>query len=273
MKFFRLFFLCATFVTSFAIAQGEMPKGSVAVVNGKTISESYFAEQLSAAISQGLQNDKQLRVSLLNDLVSIELMAQDAITSKLDSTPEFKNQMDRVRQSLLAELAFLNFMKNNSITEVDLKSEYDAQVKSLGDTTHLKEYRLSQILLPNEIVAKDAIARLKKEPFSKVAIDMSIDKSKSVGGDMGWFLPNQLLPELFQAIINKNKGVVVEFPIKTQNGWHILKIEDKRSYKLPSYEESKDLLRKTLIQRKRNDYLEKLIKTSKISIKDLNEQQ
>ncbi len=264
MKKIKSIGLLIVMFSSFAIAQ-SLPKGAVAVVNGKNISEALFEQNIKANLAQGLKDSSELRATLLNELINRELMAQDASKKSLDSGSEFKLQLEQLRHNLLAELALNDFFTKNPIKEEQLKTEYDLQVKALGDGVNLQQYKLAQILVADEATAKTVIARLKKDSFDKVAKDLSIDESKVRGGDLGWVLPSQILPALANVMVNLNKGSVTVAPIQTQNGWHILRVEDKRAFKVPSYEESKDRVRMGLIQKMRNEYLAQLRKDAKIT--------
>jgi peptidyl-prolyl cis-trans isomerase C len=146
-----------------------------------------------------------------------------------------------------------------------LKTEYELQVKALGEGVTLQQYKLAQILVKDEASAKAVMARLKKESFDKVAKEVSIDESKVRGGDLGWVLPSQILPALANVMVNLNKGSVAVAPIQTSNGWHILKVDDKRAFKVPSFDESKDRVRMGLMQKMRNDYITQLRNDAKIN--------
>ena len=120
-------------------------------------------------------------------------------------------------------------------------------------------------MLSTEDEAKAVINRLKKEPFEKVAFEKSIDATnKAKGGDMGWVLSNQILPAISTVVRNVPKGSVAPFPVQTSNGWHVFRVNDKRPYKLPSFEDSKNNLRIAILQQKRNEFLTQLRQSSKI---------
>lgn len=248
-----------------ALAQSSLPKDVAAQVNGKAISQALFDQNIKANLAQGMKDTPELRKVLLDELINRELLAQDASKKGLDATPEVKMQLEQLRHNAVAELALSDFFKKNPINESQLKAEYDAQVKALGDVSAMQQYKLSQILLLDEATAKTAMARLKKESFDKVAKELSKDQSGARGGDLGWVLPNQIIPALANVMVNLNKGAVSATPIQTQNGWHIIKLEDKRAFKIPSFEESKERLQMSLVQKMRNDYLAQLRKDAKIN--------
>lgn len=262
ISIFTLFFF--TVITT-VHAQANLPKGAVAVVNGKQISETLLEQNVRNNVSQGVKDSPELRQALVAELVNRELLAQDAAKKSLDSSADAKLQFDQLKQNFLADLALKEYFSKIQITEEQLKTEYDAQLKVLGDASSLQQYKLYQILLADEESAKKAIARLKRESFDKVAKDLSIDEAKNRGGEIGWVLPNQVLPAISNVMVNLAKGSVSVAPIQSPNGWHIIKIEDKRSFKVPSFEESKDRVRVALIQKMRNDYIMQLRKDAKIN--------
>lgn len=246
-------------------AQNNLPKDVVAVVNGKSISQAVLDQNVNVNKAQGMKDTPELRKALVDELVNRELLAQDARKKKLDSASEVQIQLEQLRQNALAELALTDYFKKNPITENQLKTEYELQVKALGDISTLQQYKVSQILLLDEATAKVAMNRLKKESFDKLAKELSKDQSGSRGGDLGWVLPNQIIPALANVMVNLNKGSISAAPIQTQNGWHILKLDNKRPFKMPSFEESKERVTMSLVQKMRNDYLMQLRKDAKIN--------
>lgn len=164
----------------------------------------------------------------------------------------------------MADLAINDFLKSKSVTEQQLNAEYQSQIQALGDTSNLQQYKIRQILLSKESDARTVLNRLKKESFEKVAQEVSIDASRERGGDLGWVLPNQVIPTISNVMENINKGSTSLAPIQTNNGWHIIRVDDKRAFIVPSYEESKERVRFSLLQKMRADYIAQLRKDAKI---------
>ena len=257
-------FLMGIFLGSTVMAQSSLPKDVVAVVNGKNISAAVLEKSVQATVSKGVKDSPELRAGLLSELINRELLVQDSIKKNLDDDAEFKSQLEQVRQNLLADLVLNKHLAKNPINDQQLKAEYDSQVRALGDSSELQQYKIRQILVSKESDARQALNRLKKESFEKVAKEVSIDASRDNGGDLGWVLPNQVIPSISNVMVNLNKGSTSQAPIRTNSGWHIIRVEDKRAFKVPSYEESKERVRVSLLQKMRAEYIAQLRKEAKI---------
>jgi peptidyl-prolyl cis-trans isomerase C len=247
-----------------AEAQVSLPKDVVAIVNGKQISAKLLDQNIKANTAQGLNDSQELRKALTDELINRELLAQAAQKKNLHNDPEVQLQLEQLQKNLLADLATNDYLKNKSITEDQLKSEYQLQIQALGDTRSMQQYKIRQILLSNESDARTVLNRLKKESFEKVAQEVSIDTSRDRGGDLGWVLPNQVIPIISNVMVNLNKGNISQAPIQTNNGWHIIRVDDKRPFKVPAYEESKDRVRISLLQKMRAEYIAQLRQDAKI---------
>jgi hypothetical protein len=110
-------------------------------------------------------------------------------------------------------------------------------------------------------------SNLNNPHFANLAKDKSLDNSKQNGGSLGWLLPNQLIPPLANVVVNLNKGAVSAAPIATSVGWQLIKLEDKRKFQPPTFEESKPLLLRSLQANQQNEYVQKLVKAAKVEDK------
>lgn len=264
IAFQLLTFTFLSSITWCAFAQSDLPKGVVAVVNGKTLSTALLDQNIQTNIAQGLSDTPELRKALVEELVNRELLAQDALKKDLDGDPIVKLQLEQVKKNLLADVAFNHFVSKQTITEDQLKLEYDNQIKALEVTGNVQQYKIAQILVASKEKSSEVIMRLKKEPFDKLARELSIDASRANGGELGWILPNQIIPAISNVMVNMAKGSTSATAIQTNAGWHIIKVEDKRPFKIPSYAESKDRIRLSLIQQMRYNYIQELRKSAKI---------
>lgn len=255
---------CLSIYAVSSIAQSDLPKGVVAIVNGKALSAPLLEQNVQTNIAQGLSDSPELRKALIEELINRELLAQDALKKDLDNDPLVKLQLEQLRKNLLADIAFNHYASKQTLTEEQLKLEYDNQIKALGAIGNVQQYKISQILLPSKEKANEVLTRLKKEPFDKVAKEVSIDASRVNGGDLGWVLPNQIIPIISNVMVNMGRGSISASPIQTQNGWHIIKLEDKRPFKIPSYADSKERIRLSLVQQMRYNYIQELRKSAKI---------
>ena len=140
--------------------------------------------------------------------INRELLAQDAAKQGLDKTAEARQQLNQARQNALIELALADNRQKNLVSDTSVRSEYDRQIASLGNTSALQQYKLPQ--------------------------EKSIDSSKTRDGDLGWMLSNQVSP----AIAPLGKNISMTTPIQVESGWGIVKVEDRRCYELPTFSQS-----------------------------------
>lgn len=235
---------------------GNAQSAVMATVNGVAIPESLLEQNVRANVAQGQRDTPELRQVLKEELISREILAQEAAKLGLDKTAEAKAQLAQLRQTLLVELLLNDNLKKNPVTDVKIKAEYDRRVEALKNE---EEYKVGLIVTQTESEAKAILARLNKgEPFDKIATEQSIDPSKTRGGDVGWVLPAQILPAISNVLVNLKKGSIAVAPIRTQAGWNIIKLEDKRAYQPPSLNNARNDIRQALIQQQRADLVKKL---------------
>ncbi len=240
-----------------AKGQGEV----VATVNGESITEGELNDYKSARPDGARMEDQK---ALLDELITQKVIYQDALRHKLDKDPEVLRELELVRTRVLASAAVRKAMKDNPVTEEQLRAEYDL----LKDRMVAPEYKASHILVKEEDLARKIIEQLNKgADFAQLAKEHSTDTSSQNGGDLGWFNPQQMVPPFSQAASRLEKGSYTKEPVKTQFGWHIIKLEDSRKSEPPAFEELKGRLEQMLKQRQVGDYIQKVKDEAKISIK------
>lgn len=246
---------------------GSFAKGSDALVkvNGVVINNQAVEDVVKSLTQNGRQKDTpELRQSILNQMVDQEVLVQQAYKSGLDKTPDFNKGVERFKRNYLIQSLFQDYLKKNPIADADLKAEYDAQVDYVIKNP-VKEYRLYSILLASESDALAVIAKLKdNESFEKLAKEKSIGPTKQSGGLVGWVRADGVLPALGAALPSVPKGAYSVKPIRSRMGWHVIKIEDIRPYKMPAFEEVKDQIAGVSVAKKRQFYLKKLTDSAKI---------
>lgn len=222
----------------------------VATVNGSAITQGLLNLNIRALTAQGQKDTPELRQAIKEDLINKELIAQEATKLGLAKEIDFPDQITQLKQNLLLQVYLEDHFKRDPITDAKMREEYERQRKLMGEGSSSTQYRLSQILVANETDAIDLIRRIQKgELFGKLAQEYSIDAgTKSQGGSLGWVLPGQVIPAVANAIPNLSKGGITLNPIQTQSGWVILKLDDKRAFKIPSFEESKSQIRQAIVQ-------------------------
>ena len=242
------------------LAQAKVPV--LATVNGAALSDGLLELLVSSNIAQGAKDSPELRQMIKDELIGREVLAQEAQRLGLDKQPQAQLQMTLLRQNHLVELLLRDRSAKNPITDEALRADYDRQIKALGDVS---QYRISHIVLASEADAREVLARAKKgEAFDKLAREKSIDASKSEGGSLGWLLPNQVMAAISNVMVNLDQGAVAAAPIQTPAGWHVLKVDEKRPFKAPSLEQSKEQIRQGMQQQQNNEFARKLREAAKI---------
>jgi peptidyl-prolyl cis-trans isomerase C len=244
-----------------AVAQAADPV--IAKVDGAEVRESDFAlaeEDLGSNIPQQLNGDAR-RDFILSYLTDIILVAKAAEGKKVADTADFKTKLNFIRSKLLME-TILQSEGKTAVTEQAMKKVYEDAVKQMGGD---EEVRARHILVPTEAEAKAIIAQIMKgESFEKLAKEKSKDPGAAAqGGDLGYFTKDQMVPEFAEMAFKLPKGTISD-PVKTQFGWHIIRVEDKRSKAPPPFEQVKDQV-ETFVQRKAQaDYVTKLREAAKV---------
>lgn len=231
----------------------------VATVNGVAITQGLLNLNIRALTNQGQRDTSELRQAIKEDLINKELIAQEATKQGLAKEIDFPDQITQLKQNLLLQAFLENHFKSNPISDAKLREEYDRQRKLMGDGINSNQYRVSQIVVSTETDAVDLIRRIQKgELFGKLAQEYSIDQgSKAQGGALGWVMPGQVIPAVANVLPSMAKGAITTTPIQTPAGWVILKLDDKRPFKVPGFEEAKPQLRQAIVQQ----YLAEVVKT------------
>lgn len=234
----------------------------VATVDGEEIRASDVMRGESRLPAQLREAPPTVTLPLLITLsIDQRLLADEARREGLDQTPEIKDQM-RFMEELVLEQALLQKRLEKDLTPPAVKARYDELVTGMKDQ---EEVRARHILVEDEATAKDIIGELQKgADFETLAKARSVGPSKEAGGDLGYFLPGQMVPEFSDAALALKPGSFTETPIKTQFGWHVIKVEDRRKPKPAPFAEVEDQIRQELARELRAAYLEDLRKDAKI---------
>jgi peptidyl-prolyl cis-trans isomerase C len=216
-----------------------------AKVNGVAIPQSRIDIIAKEQAAQGQPDTPELRNRIKDELITREIVAQEAVKRGLDKAPEVKAQMDFARQSVLLNAYARDYVHRNPISEETLKKFYDERKAAAGD----KEYHAHHILVKSEDEAKQIIGQLKKGAnFEKLAAEKSIDGSKSNGGDLGWSGAERYVGPFANALKKMKKGQVSDAPVQTQFGWHVIRLDEDRVRSFPSFEEVKPQIQNQLQQ-------------------------
>ena len=234
----------------------------VAVVNGAPISRDvwnlYVKTRHGGKTPGDLTADEQKES--LDELIGMYVGAQQAEKDNLGKG-EPKARLELVGKSAMAELLFKKYTEGKEPTEEELKAEYDARIAEAPK----QEFHARHILVDDEAKAKDMIAQLDKGAvFDQLAKDNSKDGSSTDGGDLGWFNPDQMVKPFSDAVQQLEIGKYTATPVKSEFGWHVIKLEEKRATTPPSFDTVKAQLTPLVNQKKFEAYLKDLVKTAKV---------
>ena len=234
----------------------------VAIVNGAPIQRSDVEEARGRLPAQMRQVPLQVVFGLLVDsLINTKLVAGQAREQGLHEEEKIKRQMARIEDQIL-ERAFLVRYIEKRVTEDTLQERYK---KLVEETKAKEEISARQILVETEGRAREIIADLKKgEDFAELAKKRSTGPSAAAGGDLGFFSADELVPEFAKAAFALDKGQFTETPVKTQFGWHVIKVEDRRTAKPPAVEEVSETLRADLAREIGAAYIQGLRKKADV---------
>ena len=247
--------------------QSGLPINAAASVNGAIITNDMVEQGIKIALAQGQKDSPDLRKAVIEKYIEVLLLSQQAEKDGLANSEKANTQLMMIRQNYLADLELSSYMAKNPITDADVQAEYNKQVSSLGPQGMIVEYKVSDIAVATEAEAQAALARIKKgEPFDKVAKSVSLAPNKAQGGAVGWVQPGQVSPQLASVLTTLSKGQVSPAPIQMQQGWYLVKLEDKKSSKPPAFEQAKPAIRAALTQRKQFEFLSQIAKDSKIVV-------
>ena len=235
---------------------------NVAVVNGKSVPSTRVEMLAQQLAKSGRPFTDEVRAQIKEEVIVREIFMQEAEKRGLAATADFKAQMELARQSILIRELFADFQKKNPVTDADLKGEYDKFTAANSG----KEYKARHILVEKEDDAKAVLASLKKgDKFEDLAKKLSKDPGSGAnGGDLDWANPSNFVPEFSQAMVKLQKGQMTEEAVKSQFGWHIIRVDDVRDAKLPPFEELKPQISQQMTQQKLAQFQEELRKKAKV---------
>jgi len=249
-------------VVLLAVAALPAMAQNIAVVNGKTIPSSRADMMVTQLTAQGGQPDSpQLRAMVKDELINREVLVQQSEKEGLGNSPDVKAQIDIARQSILIRALVANYVKKNPVSDADIKAEYDKFKATAGD----KEYHARHILVENEADAKAIIAKLKGgAKFEDLAKQSKDPGSADKGGDLGWATPASFVKPFSDALVALKPGQFTDTPVKTQFGYHVIKMEESRPAKIPTLAEVKPQITEALQQKKLQAYQQELRAKAKI---------
>ena len=237
------------------------PDTLLATVNGQKIIQldvTMATEDLGTNISQQLKG-KARDAYILDYLIDGALVSQKAKADKLDQKPDFSHKLAYANDKILME-AMLTEIAKTATADATLHQIYDQAAKQQKPE---EEIHARHILVPTEADAQIALKRVKGgEDFAKVAKEMSKDPG-SEGGDLGWFTKERMVPAFADAAFKLKEGEISD-PVKSQFGWHVIKVEGKRTKTFPPFDQVKDQILRYAVQKAQSDLIVDLRKSAKI---------
>ncbi|MEJ0074207.1 MAG: peptidylprolyl isomerase [Alphaproteobacteria bacterium] len=233
----------------------------VARVNGTDVRQSDLAmaeEDLGSNIPQMTPEAKrEYLITFVGDML---LVAKAAEAKKVADSNEFKQKLAYTRTKLLME-SYLQSEAKAAVTDAELHKVYD---EAVGQMNAEPEVRARHILVETEDEAKAVLAELKKgADFAELAKTKSKDPGSADGGDLGYFTKDQMVPEFSEVAFKLDKGQLSD-PVKSQFGWHVIKVEDKRNRQPPEFDKVKDQLENFVVRRQQSALITKLRAEGKV---------
>lgn len=249
-------------VALIAIATAPAFAQNLAVVNGKAIPSSRADAVVKQVVAQGQATDgPQLRDAIKKDLIAREVMMQEAVKQGYDKNADVKLALENARQTIVVNALARDYIAKHQVTDAEVKAEYDRFTKQSGD----KEYHVRHILVDNEADANAIIAKLKGgAKFDDLAKQSKDTGTANNGGDLDWANPSSFPPEFAAGFTGLQKGQVTDKPVKTQAGYHVIKLDDVRTAKLPTLDEVKPQIQEALQQQKLAAYQDEMVKKAKV---------
>ncbi len=234
---------------------------TVATIGTHAISRNTFEHYAKGVASKPAEDlTAEQRDKLLDDLITSEVIAMQAEASGIAARDETRAALDLSRLQILQRASQQDYLKDRQPSDQELHAEYDIQIAALGNT----EYRGSQILLATEDAAKQVIQQLKAgENFAQLAKTKSIDaRTRDKGGDLDWFTATDGPLAVVKTL---KKGEFTQEPVKTEFGYHVLRITDTREFTPPTFDVVKERLVQLVEQKKFKAYVDSLKTRTKIS--------
>lgn len=217
---------------------------NAAMVNNKAIPKKKVDDFVEMLKGQGRPDTPELRAAVREELIARELFSQEAERKGISRNADVQRQIETARQDILIRAMIRDHLKANPVKEADIQAEYD---KLKGQMTADKEYKARHILLEKEEQAKQVIADLKKgSKFEDLAKQSKDTGSAANGGDLDWNPPGQFVKEFSDAMTKLEKGKFTEVPVKSQFGFHVIRLDDVRETKAPPMEQVKPQIQQDL---------------------------
>jgi len=235
---------------------------NIAIVNGKAVPKARVEMLVKQIEASGRPVDQAMREQLREEVILREIFMQEASRRGIAATPEYREQMELARQTIMIRALFADFQKRNPVTDADIKAEYDKFVAANAG----KEYRARHILVDTEAEAKSVIAAIKGgAKFEDIARKQSKDPGSGAnGGDLDWAMAASYVTEFSEAMVKLDKGQMTDAPVRSQFGWHVIRVDDIRQAQLPALDDIKEQIQQQMAQQRMTEFQMQLREKAKI---------
>jgi peptidyl-prolyl cis-trans isomerase C len=259
---FMKFSLSALMAAALLVAAPLVSAQNIAIVNGKAVPTSRLDALIKQVEASGRPVDDATRAQIKEEVILREIFMQEAQKRGIAATAEYKTQMELARQSIMIRALFADAEKKSTVTDAEARAEYDKFAAANAG----KEYRARHILVETEDAAKALITQIKGGAnFEELAKKESKDPGSGAnGGDLDWAAAGSYVTEFSEAMVKLSKGQMTDAPVKSQFGWHIIRVDDVREAQLPPFEEVKPQIQQQLKQQKMQEFQENLRAKAKV---------
>jgi len=229
--------------STLAVAGAAMAQ-NIAVVNSKPIPKAKADEIINQLASQGQPNTPDLQKAVREELINREILMQEADKKGLLGRRDVQAQIERVRQQVLIGALAQEYFRANPPSDAEMRAQYENLNKNMGG----REYSTRHILVDKEADARAIIAKLKAGAKFEELAKASKDPSGANGGSLGWGKPETYVQPFAEAMVKLGPGKLTDNPVRTQFGFHVIRVDEVRDAKAPSFEESKGRILEALMQ-------------------------
>ena len=244
------------FITIFYFANSSFSEEKEISVNNVLINKNLISFIKNEVNKEGIKITDSMEKNIIKRLIDLELIHQQAKKEGLTSKSDFLSKSELAFKELIYTTYLQNFIKNNYVTKNDIKKEYENFKSNFNEL----DYKASHILVTSKNEAKKIIKNLNEgADFNKLAKTSSIDEeSKTIGGDLGWFSAEDMVESFSIAVKKLVVNEITDFPVQSQFGWHIIKLNQVRKKAIPSLSEKEEEIKLTLQKEKLKSHLDEL---------------
>ena len=236
--------------------------GPVATVNGTAIPRARLDYLMRQQLQRGAPDNEQTRAVVREDLINRELVSQAAVRAGTAKKREVQTQLEVTRQEVLVGAYLSDYLRENAVTDADVKKEYDR----VREQTGASEYKARHILVESEEEAKRLIADLQKgDKFDELAKKSSKDEgTRELGGDLDWKIPSTLEKPFADAMAALEKGKFTGSPVRTRFGYHVIQLDDVRAVDFPPLAQVRPQIQQRLVRQKVEELVRELRAQAKV---------